>query len=343
MSNQGVEETMFRSHLLPSEHRKLVRLVGKRCMVKCRLSGVETKGLWDTGAMVSGCSDRWLEENHPDLPIRSIDELIDEDLDIRAANQRNMSCIGWVELDFQLLSSDNVLKVPFLVLREDIPDPIVGFNVIFELLKTNDVDLVQELKHAMELEDDKFQQAINIVQASGNNSLCSVKTEKKKVVVGAGQLVKLHCRAPVGYLDENTPVLFEPDEVQDWPEELVVNDKLLMLRKGLRRKVVITLANSSDHDVTIPPNTLLGRLELVSSVTPVEVVCKELRQEGEQPSAQSDAVGAAEVSVGAKSDNKSTLLVLQASGDRPLNISTLHIKGRHPWNYVLEHWFFGQA
>ena len=57
MSNQGVEETMFRSHLLPSEHRKLVRLVGKRCVVKCRLSGVETKGLWDTGAMVSGCSE----------------------------------------------------------------------------------------------------------------------------------------------------------------------------------------------------------------------------------------------------------------------------------------------
>ena len=85
---------------------------------------------------MSGCGERWLEENHPDLPIHSIDELIDDNLDICTANQQNMSCVGWVELNFQLLSSEKLcLNVPFPVLQEEIPDPIVGFNVIFELLK----------------------------------------------------------------------------------------------------------------------------------------------------------------------------------------------------------------
>ena len=94
----------------------------------------------------------------------------------------------------------------FLVLREEIPDPMIGFNAIFEVLKMGDLDLAK-----------KFQQVINTVQVSGNNSLYLVKTEKKKVVVGVGQLVKLHFCVQVGYLDENTPVLFEPDEVQASP------------------------------------------------------------------------------------------------------------------------------
>ena len=149
LSNQGAaeEKTMFSCHLLPSEHRKLVRLVGKRCEVKCRLSGLVMKGLWDTGAMVSAVSETWLKDHFPDLPINSISELIDEDLDIRTANQNNMSCIGWVDLCFQLSSSGkSCINVPFLVMREDIPDPIIGFNVIHEMLRAGDVDLLKELQ-----------------------------------------------------------------------------------------------------------------------------------------------------------------------------------------------------
>ena len=281
LSTQGAkEETMFSSHLLPSERRKLVRLIGKRCEVKCRLSGVETKGLWDTGAMPSAVSEVWLADHFPDLPIRCISELIDEGLDIRTANQNNMSCLGWVELCFRLSSSEkSCIDVPFLVLREDIPDPIIGFNVIYELLKEGDVDLLKELQWAVDLDDDKFNQTVSIIQASGIRSLSGVKSDKKKVIVPAGQMVKLRCRAPVGYLDDNTPVLFEPDELQDWPEELVVNDKLLMLRKGVCSKVVIAVANRSDHDVVLPPSTILGRLELVNSVTPVDVVFKDVKKD----------------------------------------------------------------
>ena len=295
-SQSAQEETMFRSHLLPSEHRKLVRLVGKRCEVRCRLSGLVMKGLWDTGAMVSAVSETWLKHHFPDLPVKSISEIIDEELDIRTANQNNMSCVGWVDLCFQLSSSGkSCINVPFLVLGEDIPDPIIGFNVIYEMLKAGDVDLLKELQVAMDMEDEKFNQTISIIQAAGNNSLSGVRSDKKKVVIAAGQVVKIRCRAPVGYLDGNTSVLFEPDELQDWPEELVVNDKLLMLRKGLCRKVVITVGNNSDHDVVLPPGTNLGRLELVNSVTPVDVVYKELEKDAVECS--EDGAAAVDVSV----------------------------------------------
>ena len=41
---------------------------------------------------------------------------------------------GRVELSFQL-SSGPAISVPFLVFLEEISIPIIGFNVIFELLK----------------------------------------------------------------------------------------------------------------------------------------------------------------------------------------------------------------
>ena len=270
LASNRQEETMFKSHLTPSERQKLVKLVGKRCMVNCKLNGVDKKSLWDTGAMVSAVSKRWLKKNFDGLPIRSIDELIDEPLNIEAANSKSMPCSGWVELSFQL-SSGPVLHVPFLVMNDRMEAPIVGFNVIAELLKDESVDLLNEVKQALNLEDDQLSQAINIIQASGRSCLADVRSDKRNVVIGPGQSVNIKCRAPVGFVEVDQPVVFEPDELQSWPEELVVNDKLLSLRKGLVQKVVIRVVNRSDHKVVLHGGTVMGRLECVSSVTPVAV------------------------------------------------------------------------
>ena len=59
--------------------------------------------------------------------------------------------------------------------------------------------------------------------------------------------------------------------MQFWPESMTVNDKLLMLQKGICKKIRETVVNTSKHDVTLAPNTLMCRIELVNSVTPVEV------------------------------------------------------------------------
>ena len=261
---------MFQSHLRPAEHRKLIRLVGEKCEVNCKLNGKWAKGLWDTGAQVSGLSRGWLKHNFPELELRDVGELIERNLDIQAANKEEMLVDGWVELEFQLMSGP-AIRVPFLVFRDEVSVPIIGFNVIFELLKIGSVDLVAEVMAAMGLNKDKAVQTISILQSANSLPLSSVKVGKKVVTVGAGQSVQVRCLAPVGLLESATPALFQPDEVQGWPEALTINDKLLMLQKGICRKVSVTVVNTSKHDVVLPPNTLLGRLELVNSVTPVEV------------------------------------------------------------------------
>ena len=70
------------------------------------------------------------------------------------------------------------------------------------------------------------------------------------------------------------PVIFEPDEVSEWPESLKVNEKILMLRPGQQR-VHINVINTSQHDVILRGGTILGRIELVMSVTPTDVIYRE--------------------------------------------------------------------
>ena len=270
LSVEKMEQTSYLSHLTPSQHKKLVKLVGDRCEVKCMLNGVEATGLWDTGAMVSVVSKDWLRRMFPELEIKKVEELIDEPLEIKTANQGSLPCCGWVELSFQL-NDDPALQVPFLVMSDKIDVPIIGFNVISEIVKERKVDLMEEVKKAMNLDNATFSETVNLIQAADRSSIADVRSEKRNMVIGPGQVVKVNCRAPVGFIDEEMPVVFEPDEGQQWPEELVVNDKLLMLKKGLVRRLSIPVVNSSGHKVLLRGGTKLGRLEAVSSVTPVEV------------------------------------------------------------------------
>lgn len=118
-------KTMFKSHLKPASHRKLIKLVGRRCEVRCQLNGLKTKGLWDTGAMISGVSRNWLSEWFPDAEVKDISELLEQPLDVRSANQGKMPFEGWVELSFQMSTGPSI-QVPFLVLSGDLSTPIIG-------------------------------------------------------------------------------------------------------------------------------------------------------------------------------------------------------------------------
>ena len=132
--NAGV----FVSHLSPQEHAQVVRLVGHKCIVKCLLNGLETDALWDTGAQVSIISHSWLKQCLPGCDIRDIAELVGMDgLELKAANGTDLPYEGWVELTFNLIEddSDHTVTVPFLIAKDFLDMPIIGFNVIEEITK----------------------------------------------------------------------------------------------------------------------------------------------------------------------------------------------------------------
>ena len=130
--------SVFVSHLSPQEHAQVVRLVGRKCTVKCVLNGVEADALWDTGAQVSIISRSWLKRCLSGCGIRNMTELSGMDgLDLKAANGTDLPYEGWVELTFNLVGDnvDHTDDVPFLVAKDSLDMPIVGFNVIEEITK----------------------------------------------------------------------------------------------------------------------------------------------------------------------------------------------------------------
>ena len=118
-------------------------LVGTRCMVHCQLNGQKVHSLWDTGAHLSLISKEWLDEQLPDLPKRNIESLFNDgtELDLKTANGTPMPYEGFVEVEFKFetSSTDRTILVPMLVTHETLDYPIIGYNVIEELAKKDEV------------------------------------------------------------------------------------------------------------------------------------------------------------------------------------------------------------
>ena len=102
-----------------------------------------------------------------------------------------MPCLGWVELKFKL-STGPTIDVPFVVVDESLPQPLLGFNVIWELLKDKLVNLMKEVQVAVGLDELKTQQTINLIQNAKEQSLACVKSDKKDTVIRAGVLSGAH-------------------------------------------------------------------------------------------------------------------------------------------------------
>ena len=70
------------------------------------------------------------------------------------------------------------------------------------------------------------------------------------------------------------PVLFEAGENGQWPSGLQVSHTLLTTMTGKSSRVEVEVRNTAKHDVVLRNRTVLGRLELIQSVIPVEVKLK---------------------------------------------------------------------
>ena len=72
------------------------------------------------------------------------------------------------------------------------------------------------------------------------------------------------------------PALFAPDI-----EPLLMSDVEVNVPGGASCKVVRQTSNPTIHDIVLKSRTVLGKLQLVKSVTPLEVVHKELPEQNE--------------------------------------------------------------
>ena len=92
----------------------------------------------------------------------------------------------------------------------------------------------------------------------------------------------ISCRVNRGHLQKLTPVLFEPDQLAPWPSGLIIPETLLALMPGNSNHIKMDVRNTTNHDITLQNRTPMRRLQLVHSVTPVEVKLSETPEDGSQ-------------------------------------------------------------
>ena len=156
--------------------------------------------------------------------------------------------------------------VPLLVASDHLDQPIIGYNVIEELVKYPiDGDIPRDQSNIIssmtasfpDIESKDIKALVEPIKSNEHSELCLVKTVKHDVLIPKGNTVSVTCRANTrSNTTSKLLVLFEP---------------LTNISSGASSRLVIQVRNSTDHDILLPNRTVLGRFQSVKSVTPVEV------------------------------------------------------------------------
>ena len=148
--------------------------------------------------------------------------------------------------------------------------PIIGFNVIEEIVKTPSSHRLNEREDLLvnslssSLKDVKEDNITALIEFS------SVKVTKKDVVIPKCGAATVTCRANTRPTERKLPVLFEPSAEPAWPLGIEVPETLVTIAGGASSRINIRVKNNTEHDITLKKRTMLGKLQLVKSVTPLE-------------------------------------------------------------------------
>ena len=151
---------------------------------------------------------------------------------------------GWAEIVVKLVhlhddQKRDELTVPFLVTNERLDCPILVYNVIEELVKQDGNSVEAVYTSFPGKGRNKLNALVNFIQSLTVGS----KLEKKDMSdhpKEKNSLCSLSCKHRFSgkYC---TPVLFEPDELNHWPQDVEINETLTNIKKKLCQRSKILL------------------------------------------------------------------------------------------------------
>ena len=138
---------------------------------------------------------------------------------------------------------------------------------------------------------DNVKTFVDLISVSTPTELCTLKTEKKTVLIPKGAVIEVTCRANTGPLERKTPVLSEPLSEFELPYGLELSETLLCADKRSSSRLNVKVCNTANYDIRLKGRTVLGHLQLVKSVTPLEVKLKENSSLNDSPSDTENVTG----------------------------------------------------
>ena len=103
---------VYATHVTPKEKARVAKLIGSKSVVLCKLNGVETPVLLDTGAQVSIISLQELTKCLTETKLNKIEDLLDPGakLELTTANGTVLPYLGWVNIKCEL-KGDTIVQV----------------------------------------------------------------------------------------------------------------------------------------------------------------------------------------------------------------------------------------
>ena len=98
----------------------------------------------------------------------------------------------------------------------------------------------------------------------------TVKVKGKNKIVPAGYIVEVPCKANIGNLPQTQPIILQQEE-KKLAEGSDCIDSIVMMKKGVSNYFKIPVGNSSDHDIILKANMIMGRVEPLKSLVTLEV------------------------------------------------------------------------
>lgn len=150
-----------------------VNLIGRKALTQCNLNGLAVSALLDTGAQFIIIDCVWKDKYLPDVDVRPLTELLGttDKLKVFVVNGDLIPFDGWAIITVNLQGNDNpnlLISVPFLVSHLPIERPLLGFNVVEELIQGQPEclvpTLVSLLSRAIVVSNEKAQTLVNFVQ-----------------------------------------------------------------------------------------------------------------------------------------------------------------------------------
>ena len=159
--------------------------------------------------------------------------------------------------------------------------PIIGFNMIEQIVSNDSTDNPDfESCFSKMFVNNKSKNAealVNLIRTiATEDKLGSVKTSKRDFVIPKNKTVEVPCRANLCLTEKQTPVIFEPHVNPDVLDGLSVTEAVLNLKGGSCQLFNLHIVNSTGHDILLPGRTQLGSMQLVRSITPVDVKIRDI-------------------------------------------------------------------
>ena len=94
------------------------------------------------------------------------------------------------------------------------------------------------------------------------------------IILEAGKISDISCKASLGYVDGRRPKIFLQTEFE-LPEGICCMDTLVALKRGVHNYFKIPITNNTNSNITLSKNTEMGRLEYINFINSFDLQLKE--------------------------------------------------------------------